>query len=142
MQVADDGGSGLGSTSQSDVWGPSCPYLSHAPHLRQISPSGKILLTLAPEVSQVGNAALIERVAVTLPLDHAFGFELADVGPPAIEVQRQCRCADGRGFGGAQWRDGRFGGGRDSWRMPIRRGEILLPDRNRDHEALTYGGGG
>jgi hypothetical protein len=42
---------------------------------------------LAPQVSQVGNAALIEREAVTLPLDHAFGFELADVGPAAIEVQ-------------------------------------------------------
>ena len=43
---------------------------------------------LAPQVSQVGNAALIEREAVTLPLDHAFGFELADVGPAAIEVPR------------------------------------------------------
>ena len=41
---------------------------------------------LAPQVSNVGNAALIEREAVTLPLDHAFGFELADVGPAAIEV--------------------------------------------------------
>jgi hypothetical protein len=37
-----------------------------------------------PQVSQVGNAALVEREAVTLPLDHAFGFELADVGPAAI----------------------------------------------------------
>jgi hypothetical protein len=43
---------------------------------------------LAPQVSQVGNAPLIEREAVTLPLDHAFGFELADVRPAAIEVQR------------------------------------------------------
>ena len=43
---------------------------------------------LAPQVSQVGNAALVEREAVTLPLDHAFGFELADVGPAAIEVPR------------------------------------------------------
>jgi hypothetical protein len=54
------------------------------------------LLPLAPQVSQVGNAALIKREAVTLPLDHAFGFELIDVGPAAIEVQRQCRLADGR----------------------------------------------
>ena len=53
---------------------------------------------LAPQVSQVGNAALVEREAVTLPLDHAFGFELADVGPAAIEVLRQCRRADGRGL--------------------------------------------
>ena len=43
---------------------------------------------LAPQVSQVGNAALVEREAVTLPLDHAFGFELADVGPAAIKVLR------------------------------------------------------
>jgi hypothetical protein len=41
---------------------------------------------LAPQVSQVGNAALIEREAVTLPLDHAFGFELPDVGPAATKV--------------------------------------------------------
>ncbi|MGC1564114.1 MAG: hypothetical protein WA820_30290 [Bradyrhizobium sp.] len=41
------------------------------------------------------NAVLIEREAVTLPLDHAFGFEPADVGPAAIKVQRQCRRADG-----------------------------------------------
>jgi hypothetical protein len=44
-------------------------------------------MPLAPQVLQVGNAALIKREAVTLPLDHAFGFELADVGPAAIEVQ-------------------------------------------------------
>jgi hypothetical protein len=43
---------------------------------------------LAPQVSQVGNAALVEWEAVTLPLDHAFGFELADVGPAAIKVLR------------------------------------------------------
>ena len=35
---------------------------------------------------KVGNAALVEREAVTLPLDYAFGFEFADVGPGAIEV--------------------------------------------------------
>jgi hypothetical protein len=42
----------------------------------------------AMQVSQVGNAAWVEREAVTLPLDHAFGFELADVTPAAIEMQR------------------------------------------------------
>jgi hypothetical protein len=42
----------------------------------------------APQVSQIGNAALVEREAVTLPLHHAFSFELPDVGPAAIEVQR------------------------------------------------------
>jgi hypothetical protein len=42
----------------------------------------------AARAVSIGNAALIEREAVTLPLDHAFGFELADVGPAAIEMQR------------------------------------------------------
>ena len=32
---------------------------------------------LAPQVSQIGNSALVEREAITWPLDHAFGFELA-----------------------------------------------------------------
>jgi len=50
--------------------------------------SARRLLPLAPQVSQVGNAALVEREAVALPLDHAFGFELADVGPAAIKVLR------------------------------------------------------
>jgi hypothetical protein len=59
------------------------------------------LLPLAPQVSQVGNSALMEREAVTLPLDHAFGFELPSVGPAAIEVQRQGGCAGGRGRGGS-----------------------------------------
>jgi hypothetical protein len=54
--------------------------------------------------------ALVEREAVTLPLDHAFGFELADVGSAAIEMQRQCGRADGRGLGGSQSRD-RLGNG-------------------------------
>ena len=53
-----------------------------------ISRSARRLLPFAPQVSQVGHAALIEREAVTLALDHAFGFELADVGPAAIEVLR------------------------------------------------------
>jgi hypothetical protein len=48
------------------------------------------LLPFAPQVPQVSDAALIEREAVTLPLDHAIGFELADVSPAAIEVVRQC----------------------------------------------------
>jgi len=29
--------------------------------------------------------------AVTMPLDHALGFQLADVGPAAIKVLRQYR---------------------------------------------------
>jgi hypothetical protein len=45
---------------------------------------------LAPQVSQVGKSAFVERKAVALPLDHAIGFELAYVGPGAVEVQRQC----------------------------------------------------
>ena len=43
---------------------------------------------LAPQVSQVFNAALVEREAVTLPLDYAIGFELANIGPAAIKVLR------------------------------------------------------
>ncbi|SIO28271.1 hypothetical protein SAMN05443247_03476 [Bradyrhizobium erythrophlei] len=43
---------------------------------------------LAPQEPQVGNAALVEREAVTLPLDYAFAFELADVGAAAIKVLR------------------------------------------------------
>jgi len=46
------------------------------------------LLPLAPQISQIGDAAPIKREAVTLLLDHAFGFELADVRAAAIEVQR------------------------------------------------------
>jgi hypothetical protein len=52
----------------------------------RISRSARRLLPLAPQVSQVGNSALIEREALALPLDHAFGLELADVGPAAIEM--------------------------------------------------------
>jgi hypothetical protein len=77
-----------------------------------ISRSARRLLPLAPQISQVGNAALVEREAVTLQLDHALGFELADVGPAAIEVQRQRRRAHGRGFSGSPSRDRHPGGGR------------------------------
>ena len=70
------------------------------------------LLPLAPQVSQIGNAALVEREAVTLPMKHAFGFELADVGPAAVEVLGQRRRADGRGLGGSLSRDRRPGFGR------------------------------
>ena len=94
--------------------------LLHQPHLQHLGLDldvisvglrARRLLPLAPQVSQVGNAALVEREAVTLPLDHAFGFELADVGPAAIEVLRQCRRADGRGLSGSPSRD-RLGDGR------------------------------
>ena len=33
-------------------------------------------------------AALTDRKAVSVLPDHAFGFELPDVGPPAIKVLR------------------------------------------------------
>ena len=56
--------------------------------MRSIGFTARRLPPLAPQVSQISDAALIEREAVTLPLDYAFGFELADVGPAAIEVQR------------------------------------------------------
>jgi hypothetical protein len=50
------------------------------------------LLFLASQEPQICNAALIEREAVTLPLDRAFDF--ADVTAAAIEVQRKCRARD------------------------------------------------
>jgi len=49
---------------------------------------------LEPQISQIGNAALIRRQAAALPLDHA--FELAYIRAAANEVLRQCRRADGR----------------------------------------------
>jgi len=49
------------------------------------------LPSLAPQLLQIGHAALIELEVVALPLDHAFGFELADVGVAAIKVLRQRR---------------------------------------------------
>jgi len=42
-----------------------------------------------------------------VPLDHAFGFELADTRAAAIKVQRQCRRADGRGLSVSRLGDGR-----------------------------------
>jgi hypothetical protein len=76
-----------------------------------VSFTARRLPSLAPQVSQVGNSALVEREAATLPLDYAFGFKLADVGPAAIKVQRQCRRTDGRGLSGSRSRD-RLGDGR------------------------------
>jgi len=38
---------------------------------------------------------MVEREAVPSPLDHATGFELADVRPAAIEMQREGRRIDG-----------------------------------------------
>ena len=61
------------------------------------SAAARRLLPLASQISEVGNTALVEREAITLPLDHAIGFELADIGPAAIEVQRQRRSTDGDG---------------------------------------------
>ena len=87
------------------------------------------LLPLAPQVSQVGNAALVEREAVTLPLDHAFGFELADVGPAAIEVQRQCRRADGRGL--PDW----VGDGRGRSTVMVS-GIVFVPAASRQDSSL------
>jgi len=76
-----------------------------------ISRSARRLLPLASQVSQIGDAALIEREAAALPLDHTVGCEFADVGQAAIEVHRQCGHAGGRGLSGWQSR-ARFGDGR------------------------------
>ena len=61
--------------------------LQHLRLDRGVSLRARRLLPLASQVSQVGNAALVEQEAVTLPLDHAFGFEFADVGPGAIKMR-------------------------------------------------------
>ncbi|MBR0696491.1 hypothetical protein [Bradyrhizobium lablabi] len=45
---------------------------------------------LAPQEAEVSHPRRIEIETVTLPLDHAFGFELVDIGPAAIEMLRQC----------------------------------------------------
>ena len=54
--------------------------------MRGMSRSASRLLPLTPQVSQVGRGSG-RAGAVTLPLDHAFGFELADV------VREQSRCS-------------------------------------------------
>jgi len=66
------------------------------------------------------------REAVPLALDHAQGFELADIGPAAIEVLRQCRGADVCGLWIAverpAWRRARRS--RSSASFLLRRGRI------------------
>ena len=71
--------------------------LLHQPQLQHLSLdldvigvrlTARRLPFLAPQVSQVGNAVLIEREAVTLPLDHALIHQLRNVGPAAIKVRR------------------------------------------------------
>jgi len=42
--------------------------------VRRVGLRARRLLPLAPQVSQRGNAAMVEREAFTLPLDHTFGF--------------------------------------------------------------------
>jgi len=91
------------------------------------------LLPLAPQVSQVRNAALVEREAATFPLDHAIGFELADVSPAAIKMLRQCRRADGRGLCGRAVNGGGFG---HRVRSCCFRGRILRLQRQR--EGVLY----
>jgi hypothetical protein len=77
-----------------------------------ISLTARRLPPLAPQVSQIGNAALVEREAFTLPLDYAFGLSLPEVRAAAIEVHGQCRRAGGRGLSGSRSRD-RLGDRRD-----------------------------
>ncbi|MCP3467254.1 MULTISPECIES: hypothetical protein [unclassified Bradyrhizobium] len=67
---------------------PQLQHLGLCPDVICVRLTARRLSPLAPQVSKVGNAALIKREAVTLPLDHAFRFELADVGPAAIEADR------------------------------------------------------
>ncbi|MCP3459738.1 hypothetical protein [Bradyrhizobium sp. CCGUVB23] len=61
-------------------------HLGLCPDVISVGLTARRLLPLAPQMSRVGNAALVEREAATLALDYAFGFEFADVGTAAIEV--------------------------------------------------------
>ena len=52
-----------------------------------VTPRQLALLLHQPHLQHLGlDAALVEWEAVALPLVCAFGFDLADVGPAAIEV--------------------------------------------------------
>ena len=68
------------------IFSPAQPFVNDQPVIAHRAAARR-----SCRLSQVGNAALIEREAVTLPLDHAFGFELAYVGPAA---SRCCANAD------------------------------------------------
>ena len=89
--------------------------------------------------SDVGNAALIEREVITVSLDHTFGFELANVGAGAIEVQRQCRSADGLGPSGSRSR-GRLGDGREPHSCCVAAGYSDCSFGVRKHRSRRYEG--
>ncbi|MGO4513279.1 hypothetical protein AB4Z51_40525 [Bradyrhizobium sp. 2TAF36] len=91
---------------------PQLQYLGLDRDVGSISLTARRLSPLTPQISQVGHAALIKREAATLALDHAFGFELADVGPAAIKMLRECRRADRRGLSRSRSRGG-VGDGRN-----------------------------
>jgi hypothetical protein len=82
---------------------------------------------LAPQVPEISAAALVEREAAAVPLDHALGFEPADVRAAAIEVQRQRRRADGRGLSGSRAGD-RLGNGRGLVTVSV---IVLIPVASR-----------
>jgi hypothetical protein len=96
--------------------------------MRSVGLRVRRLPPLVPQVSEVGNAALIKREAAALPMDHPFGFELRDLRPAAIKVQRQCRRADDCGLAGSQGR--------------IRHGRAIIADSPFAHTVqisfLTY----
>jgi hypothetical protein len=77
--------------------------------MRRIGFTARRLLPLPPQVSQVGNAALVGREAAAIgrTVQHAFGFELADVGPAPIKVLRQSDALTSRAFWIAVARQGR-----------------------------------
>ena len=64
------------------IFSPAQPFVNDQPVIAHRAAARR-----SCRLSQVGNAALIEREAAALPLDHAFGFELADV------VREQSRCS-------------------------------------------------
>jgi len=74
----------------------------------RISRSARRLLPLASRISEVGNTALVERDAITLPLDHKF----AVIGSGAIVVFGKLGRAGGRWLSGSRSRDRLGDGGR------------------------------
>ena len=89
---------------------------------------------LAPQISQTGNAALVEREAVTLPLDHAFGFELADVGPAAVKMRANADALTVAGFLDRGRETGLAAGGRS---MVTVSAIVFVPVASRQHTPIA-----
>jgi hypothetical protein len=71
---------------------PRLQHLGLDPDVFGIGPTARRLPPLPTQVSYIGKAALVEREAITLPLDHAFGFDAIGVivtAPIVLKLQRR-----------------------------------------------------